>query len=104
MNLSRHCGIVCSQPFEKTKRHRLEDLQINTEGGEERAKGQIEWLLAKGEAIFPDADEPRHEKLVISRRFRVQDCIPGKFSRVVFATCSVDTRPNRIPDLEQESK
>ncbi|KAM7199112.1 hypothetical protein V8F33_004587 [Rhypophila sp. PSN 637] len=62
----------------------------------------VEWIFAKGEVVFPDADKARTENIRILRRYKPEDCAPGRMSRVVVVIYGGNTPSGDFQSLEQQ--
>ncbi|KAG0637899.1 hypothetical protein HOY80DRAFT_907084 [Tuber brumale] len=85
----RHYGTPVSEHFDETK-HTAQDMYVDDLTGEGFAKGQMHWLLTKGESL--SATTPKRVSIECCRTFRPTD------SRVFSAklvACNDDYAPRR---------
>ncbi|KAK3386885.1 hypothetical protein B0H63DRAFT_508806, partial [Podospora didyma] len=97
-----HHGIVRREAYDRS-RHIDEDWERHPVDARQQATEQIEWLVKKGDPIFSDTKTPRHERLLLVRKFVPKDITAAKVCRVVFVACGEDSPPSRLQDLPPES-
>ncbi|KAM7221190.1 hypothetical protein V8F06_003365 [Rhypophila decipiens] len=78
------------------------NLQPSSSSHGRKMPDLVEWIFAKGEAVFPDADKARTENIRIHRRYKPEDCAPGRMSRVVVVIYGGNTPSGDFQSLEQQ--
>ncbi|KAK3312872.1 hypothetical protein B0H66DRAFT_607926 [Apodospora peruviana] len=98
-----HYGVASGEPYNPVKSTSV-PLQVDPVNSyqKQQVREQIQWIVGRGEPIFPDVEDPRHEQLQLSRIFRYQDIGARKVARVVFVACGLETPPSRLQDLETQ--
>ncbi|KAK4159712.1 hypothetical protein QBC43DRAFT_361185 [Cladorrhinum sp. PSN259] len=89
-----HYGIVHCEPF-SAGQHNQNDLQVDPGDQTQQAKGQIKWLLEKGQPIFFDQRDSHCVSVELERNFIQNETT----STVVVVICELDARPSRVADL-----
>jgi hypothetical protein len=92
--LQHHYGVSTSQPFSAVI-HSNEDLYTDPMDGKRKAKGQITWLLRRGDPI-PE-NQIRQASLNICRRFREDD--PRIFN-IEVVMLGADDAPQRMAEIQ----
>ncbi|KAH0564764.1 hypothetical protein GP486_001847 [Trichoglossum hirsutum] len=87
-----HYGTPVSQPFNPTK-HIAKDAYIDKLTGERLAKGQMRWLLSKGDAL--SASKPRRVAIECCRTFTPDE---DRHFGAQIAYCMKDDAPSRFMD------
>jgi hypothetical protein len=89
----RHYGISNSQPF-SSFRHSEDDAYIDPFDGEKKARGQMTWLLKKGDVLL--SNKPKHAEIDICRRFGLKD---NKVFKSNLVALDDDKAPQRYAEL-----
>jgi hypothetical protein len=90
----RNYGISVSQSF-SSFRHSEDDAYFDPFDGEKKAKGQMTWLLKKGDMLL--SNKPKHAEIDICRRFGLKD--NRVFESKLVAFDDDDPPPQRYAEL-----
>lgn len=93
----RYYGVSVSEPFSSFK-HQERDAYIDAFDGEKKAKGQMNWLLKKGDALL--SNQPKDASIEICRKFGLRD--PRVF-RTNLLVLDDDSAPQRYADIPQST-
>lgn len=88
----RHFGVVISESYASFK-HTQEDMYYDTLDGSKKAKGQLKWLVTKGDLILPE--KPTELTFKFARKFRGED--PKSF-RLIFVASTESNPPSRLDE------
>jgi hypothetical protein len=88
----RHYGVSTSQPFSAFK-HSEHDSDIDPFDGERKARGQMTWLLKKGDALL--SNKPTHASIELCRKFGLKDT---RVFRTNVLACDEDAAPKRYAE------
>lgn len=88
----RHYGTPASEPFSAFK-HTEEDAYIDEHDGEKYAKGQMSWLIKKGDPLL--SSQARHAEIELYRTF---DATDSRVFKARLVACDADVAPRRYAD------
>jgi hypothetical protein len=88
----RHYGTPASEPFNAFK-HSEEDAYIDEHTGEKYAKGQMTWLINKGDPLL--SASPRHAEVELCRTFGFTD---SRVFKARLAESTEEIAPRRYED------
>ena len=88
----RHYGVSVSQPFSSFK-HAEENVYVDPFDGERKSRGQMIWLLKKGDALF--SNQPKHASIEICRKFGLKD---SRVFQTNLIACDYDDAPKHYAE------
>ena len=88
----RHYGVSVSQPFSSFK-HAEENAYVDPFDGERKSRGQMIWLLKKGDAIL--SNQPKHASIEICRKFGLKD---NRVFQTSLIACDYDDAPKHYAE------
>ncbi|KAM7198195.1 hypothetical protein V8F20_006222 [Naviculisporaceae sp. PSN 640] len=71
--------------------------------GERENIMSIEWVLNRGDVVFPGEDESSPQSVRMERTYQAEDFLPGRMFKVVIAVCSQDIPSSHFQNLETTS-
>jgi len=89
----RHYGLSVSQPFSAYK-HSEDDRYTDPWDGECKARGQMVWLINKGDAI--SSKEPKCASITLCRKFGRND---PRIFKTTLVSCDDEVAPQRFADI-----
>lgn len=88
----RHYGVSVSQPFSSFK-HAEENAYVDPFDGERKSRGQMIWLLKKGDALL--SNQPKHASIDICRKFGLKD---SRVFQTNLIACDYDDAPTHYAE------